>query len=171
MSPAPQPWRLNELAPDRADLLDRLFPSQTVTRYDAAQIDDRLPATIRPTIVLMNPPFSVAAGVEGRVRDAAFQHIRSAFARLAEGGRLVAITGAGLDPHAVSWREPFTRLQEHGAGRLLGSDRRAGLCASRHDIETRLTVIDKVPAGRRSGLPALPRPGAGFCEDASRLAD
>ena len=32
---------LNELAPARAALLDRLFPDALVTRHDAAQIDDR----------------------------------------------------------------------------------------------------------------------------------
>ena len=53
----------------------------------------------------MNPPISVAAHVEGRVRDAAMRHPASAFARLAEGGRLVAITGAGLSPEAPAWRE------------------------------------------------------------------
>ncbi len=63
---------LNELATDRADLLDRLFPSATVTCHDAAQLDDRLAAAVRPTVVLMNPPFSVAAGVEGRVRGRCF---------------------------------------------------------------------------------------------------
>ena len=60
-----------------------------MTRHDAAQIDDRLDAAIRPSVVLMNPPFSVAANVEGKVRDAAFRHLRSAFARLANRGRLV----------------------------------------------------------------------------------
>ncbi len=129
-----------------------------MTRHDAAQIDDRLPATIRPTVVLMNPPFSVAAGVEGRVRDAAYQHIRSAFARLSEGGRLVAITGAGLHPHATAWREPFTRLQEHG--RIVFSAPIAGQVYARHGttIETRLTVIDKVPADAATLFPPCPGP-------------
>ncbi|WP_131196759.1 strawberry notch family protein [Lichenihabitans psoromatis] len=156
---------LNELAPDRADLLDRLFPSQTVTRHDAAQIDDRLPAAVHPTVLLMNPPFSVAAGVEGRVRDAAFQHIRSAFARLADGGRLVAVIGSGLDPHAAAWREPFTRLQEHG--HIVFSAPIAGQVYSRHGttIETRLTVIDKVPADNATIFPPCP----GLAPDAKTL--
>ena len=59
-----------------------------ITRFDAAQIDDHLdPATV-PRVVLMNPPFSVMANVEGRVADAAFRHIASALARLAPGGVL-----------------------------------------------------------------------------------
>lgn len=156
---------LNELAPDRADLLDRLFPSHTVTRHDAAQIDDRLAPEIRPTVVLMNPPFSVAAHVEGRVRDAAFQHLRSAFARLVEGGRLVAITGASLDPHAPSWREAFVSLQERG--RVVFSAAIDGRAYARHGttIDTRLTVIDKVPASDAAVFPASP----GHTPDAGTL--
>jgi len=42
----------------------------------------------------MNPPFSALANVDRRMADAALRHISSALARLAEGGRLVAITGA-----------------------------------------------------------------------------
>jgi predicted RNA methylase len=105
---------LNELAETRAVILAELFPAAPVTRHDAAQIHDHLDAGIRPTAVLMNPPFSAAAHVEGRVADAALRHIASALARLAEGGRLVAITGANLAPDNPSWRDGFVRLQERG---------------------------------------------------------
>ncbi len=69
---------LNELAETRAALLGRLFPGVPVTRHDAAQIDDHLDSAVRPSVVLMNPPFSVAAHVDGRVADAALRHITSA---------------------------------------------------------------------------------------------
>jgi hypothetical protein len=49
---------LNELADTRADLLRRLFPGRPVTAFDAAQIDDHLDAGLRPSVILMNPPFS-----------------------------------------------------------------------------------------------------------------
>jgi len=91
---------LNELAETRAKLLAALFPAATVTRFDAAQIDDHLSAGIVPSVVLMNPPFSVMANVSGRMADAAFRHIASALARLADRGRLVAITGASFAPDA-----------------------------------------------------------------------
>src|SRR6266478_6501837 len=103
---------LNEIAETRAGLLDRLFPTVSVTRFDAAHIDDHLDAAIRPSVVLMNPPFSVAAHVDGRVADAALRHISSALARLTDGGRLVAITGASLSPDNPTWRDSFVRLQE-----------------------------------------------------------
>src|ERR1700730_10757989 len=105
---------LNELADTRADLLDCLFPGIVVTRHDAAHIHDHLDATVRPTVVLMNPPFSAVANVDGRVADAALRHLSSALARLAEGGRLVAITGASLSPENPSWRDALIRSQRRG---------------------------------------------------------
>ena len=103
---------LNELAETRADLLSALFPATAVTRFDAAQIDDHLDPAAVPSVVIMNPPFSVMANVSGRVADAAYRHIASALARLAPGGRLIAITGANFSPDANAWRESFMRLQE-----------------------------------------------------------
>lgn len=47
---------LNELAETRADLLSSLFPALSVTRFDAAQIDDHLASDAVPSVVLMNPP-------------------------------------------------------------------------------------------------------------------
>ncbi|MGA8552289.1 MAG: class I SAM-dependent methyltransferase, partial [Stellaceae bacterium] len=85
---------LNEIAETRAGLLARLFrDAAAVTRHNAEQVHDRLDPSIRPSVVLMNPPFSASPHVEGRFAEAAIRHIGSALARLAEGGRLVAITG------------------------------------------------------------------------------
>ncbi len=85
---------LNEVANTRAALLGQLFEQAVVTTHDAAQIHDRLDPAIVPSCIAMNPPFSTALNVETRVADAAFRHLSSAIARLADGGRLVAITGA-----------------------------------------------------------------------------
>src|SRR5712692_9305088 len=41
---------LNEIADTRADLLERLFPTVGVTRYDAAHIHDHLDAAVCPTV-------------------------------------------------------------------------------------------------------------------------
>ncbi|WP_395678738.1 strawberry notch-like NTP hydrolase domain-containing protein [Inquilinus sp.] len=144
---------LNELAETRAGILARVFDS-AVTRHDAAQIHDRLDAARVPTVVLMNPPFSVAANVDGRVADAAFRHIFSALARLAPGGRLVAISGASLSPDNPGWRDAFIRLQEHGRVRFTAAV--SGSVYARHGttFDTRLTVIDKVPAEQPALLPS-----------------
>ncbi|MES0207324.1 hypothetical protein [Mesorhizobium sp. LNHC209A00] len=63
---------LNELAATRADLLGLLFPRVPVCRHDAAHIDDHLDAAIRPSVVLMNPPFTVGAYVDGHVATSTF---------------------------------------------------------------------------------------------------
>lgn len=102
---------LNELSEPRAELLDHLFAGVEVTRFDAAQIDDHLEADFVPSVVLMNPPFSALANVDRRMADAALRHIASALARLCDGGRLVAITGASFGPDNPAWRDAFVRLQ------------------------------------------------------------
>jgi hypothetical protein len=147
---------LNELAETRAGLLSLLFPALSVSRFDAAQIDDHLDAGLLPSVVLMNPPFSVMANVEGRVADAAFRHIASALARLAPGGRLVAITGANFAPDAPAWSSAYARLQERG--RVVFSAAIDGSVYAKHGTTypTRLTVIDKLPADHPSIFPTAP---------------
>jgi predicted RNA methylase len=147
---------LNELAETRADLLGLLFPAAALTRFDAAQIDDHLDTGLTPSVVLMNPPFSALAHVEGRTRDTAFRHVSSALARLAEGGRLVAITGANCAPDNPAWTDAFVRLQERG--RIVFSAAVDGAVFAKHGttIDTRLTVIDRVPAEDPGVFPASP---------------
>src|SRR6185312_14045162 len=79
---------LNEFAESRAGILTHLFPAVSTTKFDAAHINDHLDAGIVPDVVLMNPPFSVAVHVDRQMREAALRHVRSALARLPEGGRL-----------------------------------------------------------------------------------
>lgn len=119
---------LNELAETRADLLGHLFAGVPVSRHDAAQIHDYLDPSIAPSVVLMNPPFSVAAHVEGQLADAAFRHVAAALARLVPGGRVVF--SAGIE------RRVYAR---HGTR-----------------VETRLTVIDRVPAEDPTACPPSP---------------
>ena len=156
---------LNELAETRTKLLSLLFPGMAVTRFDAAHIDDHLDVGITPSVVLMNPPFSVIANVDRRMADAALRHIASALARLCEGGRLVAITGAGCSPDNPVWREAFIRLQERG--RVVFTVAIAGAVFAKHGttIETRLTVIDRLPADDATAFPS----GLGVAPDVATL--
>ncbi len=146
---------LNELEADRAELLGLLFPEVSVHRHDAASIDDRLPTDIAPSVVLMNPPFSATPNVDRQMKGTAIWHIASALARLQTGGRLVAITGAGCSPEAPAWRDAFVRLQD--SGRIVFSASIAGKVFARHgtSVETRLTVIDKLPATSPSAFEGL----------------
>ena len=156
---------LNELAETRAGLIGHLFPDVSVTRFDAARIDDHLAPGVTPTVVLMNPPFSALANVDRRRTDAALRHVSSALARLAEGGRLVAITQASLAPDSPAWREHFQRLQERGT--VVFSAAIDGAVYARHGttIDTRLIVIDKRAAANATVFPASP----GIAPDAATL--
>ena len=163
---------LNELADTRAALLNLLFPGVIVTRFDAAQIDDHLDAAVTPSVVLMNPPFSAMANVDRRMTDAAYRHVASALARLAEGGRLVAVTGANFGPETPAWREAFIRLQERG--RVVFTAATDGAVYAKHGTttETRLTVIDKAPASDPARFPPsqVSRPMWRRCSPGSRSA-
>jgi hypothetical protein len=150
---------LNELADTRADLLRLLFPERPVTSFDAAQIDDHLDAGVRPSVVLMNPPFSAVANVDGRTTEATARHLRSALARLAPGGRLVAITGAGFAPDAPAWAETFSRLTERAHLVFTGAVSGAAFAKHGTSFETRISVFDKCRGGEAGGITAdLARP-------------
>lgn len=145
---------LNEYAETRADLLASLFPTAPVTRFDAANLHDYLDAKLRPSVVLMNPPFSALAHVDGSVKDAAIRHIASALARLTEGGRLVVITGVHCAPDAPAWTPAFVKLQERG--RVVFSAAIDGRIYAKHGTTTptRLTVIDRIPASHPDHFPS-----------------
>ena len=144
---------LNEFAESRAGVLGQLFPAVSTTRFDAAHINDHLDGRIVPSVVLMNPPFSAAVHVDRRVADAALRHVASALARLPEGGRLVAITGANVAPDNPVWTDSFRRLQEQS--RVVFSVAIGGAVFAKHGttVDTRLTVIDRVPADDIASLP------------------
>ena len=161
---AKAPLCLNEIADTRAGLLGRLFRGIEVSHHNAEQIHDRLDPAIRPSVVLMNPPFSASPHVDRRFTEAAMRHIASALARLADGGRLVAITGRNTGPDQAAWREAFVRLQEKA--RVVFTAAIAGQVYARHGttIETRLTVIDRVPAEDPRAFPPSPGMAANSTE-------
>jgi Ala-tRNA(Pro) deacylase len=59
---------VNERDPDRRASLAEAFPVAMLHGHDAKLIDDLLPGALRPSVVIMNPPFSRA---EGRGEDLA----------------------------------------------------------------------------------------------------
>src|SRR3546814_12344887 len=87
---------LNEISPLRRDCLNALFPAARVTGHNAELIDELLDPAIIPSVVLMNPPYS--HGIErGHDSRTGARHLRSAWNRLAAGGRLVAIIPEWFD--------------------------------------------------------------------------
>ena len=139
------PLHLNEIAAVRAGLLAGLFAHAPVTRHNAEAIADYLPG-LRPTVVLMNPPFSASPGVQRTRHEADLRHIRSAFSMLPAGGRLVAITSAGCIPGDAVWSRAFERLDP--PPRTVFSVAIDGHAYARRGttFDTRLTVIDRDPA-------------------------
>ena len=150
---------LNEYARTRARLLTRLFPQAVVTAFNAEAIADRL-HDVRPTVVLMNPPFSATPGVERTRRDADLRHVRSAASMLPPGGRLVTITSAHCAPgDAVGRLDPparciFTMAIDGRAYARRGTG-----------FDTRLTVLE------RGAGPAVDLDGTARAADAAELLD
>jgi predicted RNA methylase len=134
---------LNELSQKRGALLEVLFPEAQHFSCDAEQIHDYLPEDARPSVVIMNPPFSATPGVHKRNPDAMPKHVRSAFLRLPEGGRLVVISAHWFSPLSSDWKGFFEGLNAQvSVTALIHGD-----FYYKHGttIKTRLTVIDKVP--------------------------
>jgi len=87
--------RTNEVAPRRRGLLE-MMGFQT-TGVDGEQLHNLLPDDIRPTAIVMNPPFSATGGrVAAHKTKFGARHVEQALARLEPGGRLVAILGEGM---------------------------------------------------------------------------
>ena len=139
---------LNEVAQTRARLLTRLFPQAVVTAFNAESIADRL-RDVRPTVVLMNPPFSATPGVDRSRHDADLRHVRSAASMLPPGGRLVTITSAYCVPGDAAWTKAFARLDP--PVRCVFTMAIDGRAYARRGtgFDTRLTVLE------RSGEPGI----------------
>jgi predicted RNA methylase len=158
---------LNELDSGRRFSLEEAFPRAGICAHDAELIDDLLDPAIRPSLVLMNPPFARSGG-RGEDRHAAARHLGAALARLAPGGRLVAImpesfseSGSGREIRARIERQAALRLDlliapgafaKHGTGvavRLVAYDRtgtRGAPVGGRVDrLEALLARIETLP--------------------------
>lgn len=93
----------NEIDPRRRQLAGLI--GFDPTGHDAEFIDDFLPESVSPKVVLINPPFSSTGGCVERNRNKfGLRHVESALRRLASGGRFVAILGEGGAPGSVSGR-------------------------------------------------------------------
>lgn len=137
---------LNEIDPGRRGCLATAFPDAALSGHDGELIHDLLDPALRPTAVLMNPPFARGSG-RGEDRYAAARHLLASLARLSPGGRLV-----GIMPESFS---------QSGSGRALRAkaDEQASLrldvllapgLFSKHGtgVAVRFVVYDKVRDGR-----------------------
>src|SRR5215216_3279574 len=100
----------NETSSRRHSLLRSVFNFE-VLPLDAEIIDDLLSSEIRPTAVLMNPPFSSTGGRVTKTNSIyGARHVASALRRLKDGGRLVAIVSEAMSFHHSSFSEWWQRI-------------------------------------------------------------
>ena len=133
---------LNELEPTRADLLEGIFPESHVFRHDGAKLGALLSGNTRPSVIVMNPPFSISQS-RGQDQNTAARHLRAAIDHLLPGGRVVAIMPDWFSPSA-SCGEVFRRTLE--SARVVLSLRldRGGYAKHGTGIAVRILVIDKI---------------------------
>jgi predicted RNA methylase len=135
--------QLNEYDPTRAGLLRQIFAGCPVSEHDGARIATLCAEKPRPSIVLMNPPFSVSLG-RGDDRNAGARHLASALNRLERGGRAVAIMPDWFAPGSRMEQVFRTTLDGMTVALSLRLDRGA---YAKHgtSVAVRIYVIDKVP--------------------------
>lgn len=102
---------VNELSDSRLEMLKQL-PFDGFFKENAEQINNILPDSVSPSVVLMNPPFSSTGGRTKNSTKNAIPHIEQALLRLQDGGRLVAIVGKGMANDTPTFRNWYNELRE-----------------------------------------------------------
>ncbi|MEE4539768.1 MAG: strawberry notch family protein [Erythrobacter sp.] len=142
MLPKTQALHLNEIDPKRREKLKLVFREASVTGFDGAMLSSLFDPAVRPTLILMNPPFSRSLG-RGADQFAAVRHLRAAIGRVAEGGRVVAIMPDWFTAStklAAIYDETFASCTVQTSIRLAKCYHKQGT-----NVAVRLYVIDKRP--------------------------
>ncbi len=135
---------VNELSSRRIDLL-RILDFDGYFNEDAAQLDNVLRDDIKPTVIVMNPPFSSTAGrLKRNMTTYGAKHVEQALKRLEPGGRLVAIVGRGMEPTAPTFKKWWRDI-----GRTYSVRANIGISGQEYrkygtTFDNRLLIIDKV---------------------------
>ena len=165
---------LNEIDPVRRLCLAEAFPQALVTGHDGELIDDLFHPDLRPSVIIMNPPFARSEG-RGEDRHAADRHLLAAARRLGAGGRIVALmpTGSSREVLGASWtcRLDLTLARglyaKHGTGiavRMLVWDKivvgDAPIVAEVSELDAVLPLVDRLPPRANHATPPSPPPAA-----------
>lgn len=139
---------VNELSARRLAML-KLLKLDGYHNEDAEQLHNILDKAIRPTVVVMNPPFSQTAGRMGDKRDlmVAARHIEQMLKRLVDGGRLVAIVGRGMTMDSPTFKEWWKKIGEKYSVRAVVGIDGAEYQKYGTKFDNLILVIDKVPPG------------------------
>ena len=143
--PAVAALQLNELNGARRARLADTFPAATITGHDGAAIASTLGAKTRPSLILMNPPFSRSLG-RGTDHLAAVRHLAAAITHLRAGGRIVAIMPDWFS-RSAKMRDIFENTLKPVTVR---NSIRLEQAYTKHGttIAVRLYVLDKIPGTR-----------------------
>lgn len=134
---------VNELSERRLAFLknmgfDRVF------NENAEQINNVLPDDVKPSIVIMNPPFSSTAGRTATNKTSnAIRHVEQALQRLEDGGRLVAILGRGMANDTASFKSWWDSLRQEYDVRANISIDGSNYKKYGTSFDVQLVVIDK----------------------------
>lgn len=161
---------LNELSSRRAAVLREVFPSAKVFTENAEQIDNILPATEIPSVVVMNPPFSATAGrIQGK-RDThvGAQHVEQGLKRLADGGRLVAIVGEGMTLDRPAFADWWKNIRAKYDVRAVIPMDGSGYAKYGTTFDNAILVIDKVKPSNR---PIVTTPAKTYSDLIGSLAE
>jgi Predicted RNA methylase len=144
MALGPKNVIVNEIAPRRLEAL-RMQGYGQITKEDALFLNTILSTRLErhPSVVLMNPPFSIAASQGQHNPKVGANHVEQALRLLADGGRLVAIVGRGMGPETATFREWFDKIgKQHSIRAVIEVD---GKVYQKQGTEfgTRIIVIDK----------------------------
>lgn len=140
---------LNELSSRRAALLQEMFPGAKVFTENAEQIDNILPVDIKPTVVVMNPPFSSSASTGVKKTAIGAKHVEQALARLVDGGRLVAIVGEGMTMDKPAFKDWWKKISAQYDLRAVIPMDGSGYAKYGTTFDNAILVIDKVaPSGK-----------------------
>ena len=141
----------NELSPRRVELLKLTGIPNVVTSENAEHLfaimePQMKDGTIRrPTLVIMNPPFSNAANVSGTDTMVGARHLEQALKLLAPGGRLVAIVGRGMAADKARFKAWWAKIgKEYDVRANIGVDGRE-YARYGTTFDNQIVVIDKLP--------------------------
>lgn len=135
---------VNELSPRRAALL-RLMGFNHVFEENAEQLNNVLPASVQPTLILANPPFSATAGRQQGKRSTSVgaQHVEQMLKRLEPNGRLVVIVGEGMADDRSAFRDWWREIKaQYNVRANVGIDG-SGYRKYGTTFDNQIIVIDK----------------------------
>ncbi len=150
LEPRPATTILNEIDPRRAEILTGVFPGAAIHRHDATKLASLLPGDKRPSLIVMNPPFSISV-TRGEDKNTAARHLRAALDFLLPGGRLVAIMPDWFSTNAASDSVVSKTLEGASVRLSLRLDKGA---YAKHGtgIAVRILVLDKAPGRARPAV-------------------